>query len=80
MTSYPAQRLGIPDRGLLREGMKGDIVVFDAKTIEAHATLANPRQYSTGIDYVIVNGQVVMDHGTHTGILAGRALRHGRGG
>ena len=78
MTSYPAQRLGIPDRGLLRDGAKADIVVFDAKTIKAHSTRSDPKQYSTGIDYVIVNGQVVMDQGKHTGVLAGRALRHGR--
>ena len=78
MTSYPAQRLGFSDRGLLRDGSKADIVVFDAKTIKAHATRQNPKQYSTGIDYVIVNGQVVMDQGKHTGVLAGRALRHGR--
>ena len=77
MTSYPAQRLGIPDRGLLRDGMKADIVVFDPKTIKAHATRQNPRQLSTGVDYVIVNGKVVIDGGNHTGALPGRALRHG---
>ena len=78
MTSYPAQRLGISDRGLLRNGMKADIVVFDPVTIEANATRLEPRQYSTGIEYVIVNGEVVMDQGRHTGALPGRALRHGR--
>ena len=78
ITSYPAQRLGIPDRGLLREGAKADIVVFDSKSIKAHATRQNPKQYSTGIDYVIVNGKIVMDQGKHTGVLAGRALRHRR--
>ena len=77
MTSYPAQRLGIPDRGLLREGMKADIVVFDAKTIRANATREDPKQLSEGIEYVIVNGQVVMDQGRHTGALPGRALRRG---
>ena len=77
MTSYPAQRLGIPDRGLLRHGMKADIVVFDYKSIKALATRDNPRRISTGVDYVIVNGQVVVDHGEHTGSLPGRALRQG---
>ena len=77
MTSYPAQRLGISDRGLLRDGMKADIVVFDPKTIKAHSIRQNPKQFSTGIEWVIVNGQIVMDQGRHTGVLAGRALRHG---
>ena len=78
MTSYPAQRLGISDRGLLRNGLKADIVVFDPVNIEANATRLEPRQYSTGIEYVIVNGTIVMDKGHHTGALPGRALRHGR--
>jgi N-acyl-D-amino-acid deacylase len=77
MTSFPAQRLGIGDRGTLRDGAKADIVVFDPGTIKAHATRHNPRQPSTGVEYVIVNGKVVMDHGRHTGALAGRALRRG---
>ena len=78
MTSYPAQRLGLPDRGLLRDGMKADIVVFDADNIKAHATRTNPRQRSTGVDYVMVNGRVVIDQGRNTGATAGRALRRGR--
>ena len=75
MTSYPAQRLGLPDRGLLRDGMKADIVVFDYANIKALATRDNPRRFSQGVDYVIVNGQVVVDHGEHTGALPGRALK-----
>jgi N-acyl-D-amino-acid deacylase len=78
MTSYPAQRLGLTDRGLLRDGMKADIVVFDPDTIEAHSSREDPKKFSVGIDYVIVNGKVVMDMGTHTGVLPGRALRRGR--
>ena len=77
MTSYPAARLGIPDRGLLREGMKADIVVFDPKTVRAHTTRQNPKQFSTGVEYVIVNGKLMIDEGKHTGVLPGRALRHG---
>ena len=78
MTSYPAQRLGIPDRGLLHDGMKADIVVFDADTIQAHTTRLKRKEYSTGIDYVIVNGTIVVDHGKHTNALPGRALRRGK--
>jgi N-acyl-D-amino-acid deacylase len=78
MTSFPAQRLGLPDRGLLRDGFKADIVVFDARTVKAPATRTAPKQFPIGIDHVIVNGQVVVDGGRHTGVLAGRALRRGR--
>ena len=77
MTSYPAQRLGINDRGLLRDGLKADLVVLDPGTVTAHATRDNPKQFPTGIEYVIVNGVVVVDRGEHTGALPGRALRHG---
>ncbi|MDP7105349.1 MAG: amidohydrolase family protein, partial [SAR202 cluster bacterium] len=78
MTSFPAQRLGIPDRGILRDGMKADITVFHPKEVKAMATRTNPRQFPTGIPYVIVNGTVVVDGGEHPGALPGRALRHGR--
>jgi N-acyl-D-amino-acid deacylase len=78
MTSFPAQRLGLPDRGLLRDGFKADVVVFDARTVKAPATRREPKQFPVGIEHVIVNGQVVVDGGEHTGALAGRALRRGR--
>jgi N-acyl-D-amino-acid deacylase len=78
MTSFPSQRLGIPDRGLLRDGFKADIVVFDAQRVKAPATRTNPKQFPIGIEYVVVNGKVVVDQGQHTGTLAGRALRRGR--
>ena len=78
MTSFPAQRLGLPDRGLLRDGFKADIVVFDPNTVKARATKDNPKQYPVGIEYVIVNGQVVIDRGDNTGALPGRGLRRGR--
>jgi N-acyl-D-amino-acid deacylase len=77
MTSFPAQRLGLPDRGLLRDGFKADIVVFDAKRVKAPATRTEPKQFPIGIEYVIVNGKVVIDKGQHTGVMAGRALRRG---
>ena len=75
MTSIPAQRLGLPDRGILRDGMKADIVVFDPKRVEALATFDEPKQYPLGIEYVIVNGELVVDQGEHTGALPGRALK-----
>ncbi len=77
MTSYPAQRLNIPDRGVLRDGFRADVVVFDYEGISAPATRYDPKQYSLGVDYVIVNGEVVVDHGAHTGAHPGRALRRG---
>ena len=78
MTSFPAQRLGLPDRGILRDGFKADIVVFNPDTVKTHATREDPKQYPVGIEYVIVNGQVVIDRGVNTGALPGRALRRGR--
>jgi N-acyl-D-amino-acid deacylase len=78
MTSFPAQRLGLPDRGLLRDGFKADVVVFDARNVKAPATRREPKQFPIGIDYVVVNGRVVVEAGRHTGVLAGRALRRGR--
>ncbi len=80
MTSFPAQRLGIPDRGVLRDGMKADVTVLDPLTVTAPATRTDPKQFAIGIDYVIVNGVVVIDQGRHTGALPGRALKHGRRG
>ena len=78
MTSFAAHRLGIPDRGILRDGMKADIVVFDPTTVHSPATRHRPRQYPTGIEHVLVNGQPVVTDGDHTGALPGRSLRRGR--
>jgi N-acyl-D-amino-acid deacylase len=78
MTSAPAARLGLSDRGLLRNGLAADLVVFDPARVRANATYDEPRQYSDGIEYVAVNGELVVDGGTHTGALPGRALRSGR--
>ena len=75
MTSAPAQRLGLQDRGILRDGMKADVVVFDPGSVRANATFEEPKQYPDGISHVIVNGTLVVDNGVHTGALPGRALR-----
>ena len=75
MTGMPAQRLGLRDRGILLDGMKADIVVFDPDRVRAAATFVEPKQFPEGIDYVVVNGSLVIDGGVHTGALPGRALR-----
>ncbi|MGE5302307.1 MAG: amidohydrolase family protein, partial [Alphaproteobacteria bacterium] len=74
MTSLPAQVLGLKDRGLLREGYWADVVVFDPDTVSDVATYDNPKQYPKGIDYVLVNGAVVIDNGHHTGARPGRVV------
>jgi N-acyl-D-amino-acid deacylase len=74
MTSMPAAKLGLKDRGTLKQGNFADIVVFNPATVADKATYTEPEQYSTGIDYVIVNGRVVIDHDNHTGALPGKVL------
>jgi N-acyl-D-aspartate/D-glutamate deacylase len=76
MTSLNAAKLGIHDRGLLRPGNYADVTLFDPERVIDRSTYTQPFQYSEGIAYVIVNGQVVLDRGTHTGARPGRALRH----
>jgi N-acyl-D-amino-acid deacylase len=75
MTSLPAQKFGLKDRGLLREGMAADILIMDENTVKDMATFEQPHQFSIGIPYVIVNGKVVVDNGKHTGERSGSALR-----
>lgn len=75
MTSLPAQKFGLKDRGLLREGMAADILIMDENTVKDMATFEQPHQFSIGIPYVIVNGKVVVDNGKHTGERSGNALR-----
>jgi N-acyl-D-aspartate/D-glutamate deacylase len=62
----------------LRDGFKADIVVFDPEKVRAPASRTKPKQFAEGIEYVIVNGELVIDAGRHTGALPGRALRRGR--
>ena len=78
MTSLPANRLGLADRGILRQGMKADVVVFDPATVKDMATYENPARYSQGIDWVLVNGKAVVADGKPTNALPGQVL-HGPG-
>ena len=74
---FPAQRLGLEDRGLLREGLIADLVVFDPDTVIDRATFEQPQQYPDGIPYVIVAGTPVVWEGKNTGARPGRVLRRG---
>jgi len=76
MTSWPAERIGIKDRGILSRGMAADIVVFDPNRIKDKATFENPHQFPEGITHVIVNGSVTISEGAHTKERAGQVLRH----
>ncbi len=74
MTSWPATRMRLSDRGVIREGMWADVTVFDFDKIQDRSTYQNPNVYPDGIDWVLVNGQVVIDHGRHTGARPGKVL------
>jgi N-acyl-D-amino-acid deacylase len=85
MTSFPAQRLGLMDRGVLRPGMWADIIVFDLERMHDRATNLYPHpypfenyphKYPEGIDFVLVNGEVVIGQAEHTGTLPGKVLKH----
>ncbi|MFE7856273.1 amidohydrolase family protein [Streptomyces sp. NPDC057403] len=75
LTSRPAARLRLPDRGLVREGYRADLVLFDPETVAAGATYEHPRTLPTGIPYVFVDGRFVIEDGRRTDVLAGRAVR-----
>lgn len=75
MTSLPAARMRLFDRGVIREGLKADVTIFDYHQISDTATYENAASLPTGIDYVLVNGQVVIDQGRHTGAKPGAVLR-----
>ncbi len=74
MTGLPARKLGLTDRGVIREGAAADLAIFDPERIRSRATYRDPRRYPEGIEYVIVNGRIVAERGTHTGNLPGRFL------
>ncbi len=75
MTSLPASRMRLVDRGEIEEGFWADIVIFDADEIQDEATWTEPLRTPSGIDYVIVNGVIVVDHGVHSGKTPGQILR-----
>jgi len=74
MTSFPAARTGLADRGVLRPGMKADLAVFDPATVKDTATFEQPHQYAVGVSYVVVNGEVVFENGAMTAARPGRVL------
>ncbi len=77
MTSLPARRLGLQDRGLLAVGNKADITVFNPATVLDNATFADPHRFPSGITHVIVNGRLAQEGGVQTDVLSGRVLRRG---
>jgi len=74
-SALPAQRMRLTDRGVLKQGMWADVVIFDPATVRDRATFDNPNQLSEGMDYVLVNGVPVIDQGKMTGALPGKVLR-----
>jgi N-acyl-D-amino-acid deacylase len=76
MTSLPAQKFGLRNRGLLREGYAADIVIFSEKEVTDRSTFEKPHQYSTGFKYVLVNGSITVENGMHTGQRTGAVLVH----
>jgi len=78
LTSLPARRVGLQDRGVLRPGMFADVVVFDPATIRDTASYLQPLQYAEGVEDVVINGRLVLDDGRLTDERPGRPLRHGR--
>jgi len=79
MTSWPATRMRLPHRGLLREGFWADVVIFDLENLHDRATYEEPTRFPTGVEWVLVNGEVVISEGEHTGAKPGHVL-YGPGG
>ncbi|AVV40784.1 N-acyl-D-amino-acid deacylase [Streptomyces sp. P3] len=77
LTGRPAARLRLPDRGVIREGHRADLVLFDPATVAAGSTYESPRTLPTGIPHVLVDGRFVIEDGRRTDVLAGRAVRRG---
>jgi N-acyl-D-amino-acid deacylase len=78
MSGLTASQLHIAGRGLIKNGFAADLVLFDPATVADRATFTDPFQYPVGIDTVIVNGRIVLDHGRHTGERPG-VIIHGHG-
>ena len=79
MTSFPARKLGLANKGVLRAGADADVVIFDPKKVIDKATFQQARQYPEGIEYVIVNGRICVEGGRFNGQTAGRVLTRGGG-
>ena len=77
LTGLPADRLGLTDRGYLREGSAADVVVLDPDAMRAETSFENPTVYADGVDHVVVNGELVFTEGDRTGRHGGRVLRRG---
>ena len=77
LTGMPAERLGLPDRGVLRPGAAADVVVFDSDALTERGTTYEPNQLATGVRHVVVNGAVTLRDGALTGDRAGQVLRRG---
>jgi N-acyl-D-amino-acid deacylase len=75
MSSLPAQKFQLRDRGILKEGMAADVLIFDEARVADLSTFQKPHAYSTGFSYVVVNGKLTVDEGKHTGVRAGVVLR-----
>jgi dihydroorotase/N-acyl-D-amino-acid deacylase len=78
MTALPAERIGLRERGQIRQGWHADLVIFDPETVIDRATFAEPHQYPVGIEWVIVNGALAVDGGEFRDARAGRVLKRGR--
>jgi len=76
MTSLPAQKFGLKDRGLLKEGFAADIVIFDEKEVADVSTYEKPHAYSKGFSFVLVNGLVTVENGQHLQVRGGTTLRN----
>jgi len=74
MTSWPATRMRLADRGLIKQGLWADVTIFDLGQLQDRSTYDDPMAFPTGIDYVLVNGVVTIDHDKHTGAKAGKVL------
>ena len=74
MTSWPATRMRLANRGVVKEGNWADVTIFDLATLRDRATYEQPREYPSGVDWVLVNGVITIDHGKHTGAKAGKVL------
>ena len=78
MSGFPAIRMNMKERGIIKTGMVADIVIFDSEKVIDNATWENPHQYPDGIPHVLVNGVPVVKNGTHTGATPGKVLRRGK--